>query len=228
MSEPGVKEQESAKEEPKGDKTPEIDELEEMRQKMNELSQQLKEANTRLNDPSYIEYLARKAMSGTGEPQQAQQPQAPAQGEVKLPEDFDSMTPAQFLQFVRQAVAYDVLPQVGQVAQSVARVQAELEIERTAAKYKDFNDYVPTMQKIVEANPALTPEQAYFIAKNMGSPAKEEPKKKVVPLAEKIAAELRGSGAVPGGAAPTKEKVVNPTVESVASKAFDEVFSNKE
>lgn len=233
MSEPGKdqKPDEGASQEPAGTQAPAIDELEEMRRKMDEMSQQLKESNTRLNDPSYIEYLAQKAMGSGGQPSRTPQPAgtpaAPQEG-IKLPEDFDSIKPEEFLQTVRQIVAYDVLPQIGQVAQSVARMQAEVEIERVAQKYEDFNEYVPMMQKIVEGNPALTPEQAYFLAKSAGKPASTEPKQKVVPLAEKIAAELRGSGAVPGGAVPTKEKMAHPTIESVADKVFDKVFGNKE
>jgi len=201
------------------------DELQVMREQIEQMKSQLEEANSRLSDPGYIEYLARRAMGETD--RQAQQNMQQQQG-PQLPEDFDEIKPAEFLKLVQETVAQTVLPQVGQVAGAVSKLEARLEIERVAQKYDDFDQYVPVMQKLVEQNPYLHPEQAYHLAKSIASQQQQQQQpqqpEKVVSLAEKIAQELRGSSAPPSGQVPNRGTTGTRSPEKIASSVFDKIF----
>jgi len=201
------------------------DELQVMREQLDAMKNQLEEANSRLSDPGYIEYLARRAMGESDKQAKQEMQQQPAG--PQLPEDFDSIKPADFLKLVQETVAQAVLPQVGQVAGAVSKLEARLEIERVAQKYDDFDQYVPVMQKLVEENPYLHPEQAYHLAKSVASQQPAQPQQqpeKVVSLAEKIAQELRGSSAPPSGAVPNKGTTGVKSPEKIASSVFDKIF----
>jgi hypothetical protein len=201
---------------------PQKDELQVMGEQIQQMKVQLEEANSRLSDPGYIEYLARRAMGDAN--QQAHPGNAQTAQEPQLPEDFDSIKPAEFLKLIQDTVAQTVLPQVGQVAGSVSKLEARLEIERVAQKYEDFDQYVPVMQELVQQNPYLQPEQAYLLAKNVASkqaPAQEPAQ--VVSLAEKIAQELRGNSAPPSGQVPNREPT-HRSPDKIASSVFDKIF----
>ncbi len=194
---------------------------------MDQMKSQLEEANARLSDPGYIEYLARRAM-GESDRQAQQNMQQNPQG-PQLPEDFDSIKPAEFLKLVQESVAGVVLPQIGQVANAVSKVEARMEIERVAAKYEDFDQYVPVMQELVQQNPYLHPEQAYWLAKNQTPPqqTQQQQPEKVISLAEKIAQELKGNSAPPGNTVPNRlDTNTRVNTEKVASKLFDKIFGN--
>ena len=207
------------------------DELQVMREQIEQMKSQLEEANSRLSDPGYIEYLARRAMGETDK--QAQQNMQQQQG-PQLPEDFDDIKPAEFLKLVQETVAQTVLPQVGQVAGAVSKLEARLEIERVAQKYDDFDQYVPVMQELVQQNPYLHPEQAYHLAKSVAGQQLQQPQQqqqqpeKVVSLAEKIAQELRGNSAPPSGQVPNRGTAGTRSPEKIASSVFDKIFGKKE
>lgn len=149
--------------------------LDALREEIKGLKSKNGEYEKLLLDPGFLEYTATKAMgslgrNGSGKGRQTDQ------GDDEI--DIDSMTPKQLVEYMMARINGELERRITPVARGNELAAAQRQVEAAAAKYQDFWEYKDEMLTLAKRNPALTPEEAYHIAKGTvgKKPAKPAPR----------------------------------------------------
>lgn len=119
-----------------------------------------------LLDPAYLDFLA-GPRSATAPAQQQQQ-------QV----DFDSMTNKELVEYMYRTMQGEINRNVVPLSQNQQLVETKNQVVAAAAKYQDFWDYKGDMVSLARANPALSAEDAYLLAKAKSSQRPRNPAKR--------------------------------------------------
>ena len=161
--------------------------------------------------PEYADFLAQKSRAA------APQPQAPKQYSTEEKQAFqerlNGMTRTEFAAFVRDLTVDTVREQLfNPVVQTIVSEKVQNQIAEASTKHNDFWDYKQDMIPLANANPALTAEQVYHLAKATRAP-------KAAPTGKPPV--RKASGEAPGGpSAGPKESAVS-TFDQAFNKAFE-------
>lgn len=143
--------------------------------------------------------------------------------------DVDGLTNTQLADLIINEVNRQGGERVKQLEVAVESIRLMHEIDRCEKKYTDFSDYEPDIRKLAMANPSLSIEQAYKLAKidkeesgkGKGTPANvvESTTAKLFKLPPRVI-----GGEKPGmPSSSTAENKGSTTTRSAAMRAWDEI-----
>lgn len=85
--------------------------------------------------------------------------------EITLPTDLDEMSNTQLVQYLVETINAQAGRRLEQTEEQIQTIKVAREIDKAEAKYKDFWTYGNKIKEIALANPALSIERAYHLAK---------------------------------------------------------------
>jgi len=137
-------------------------------------------------------------------------------------DELEAMPRKRFAQEQQEKLLAAVEKQFGNQAQQlqeqIAALQAQIAVDRCAAKHPDFWDYQDAMYKIALENPTILPETAYSLAKLQQSEMAAEEK------ARREAAAKLAKSERPSGTGSDTHRKVPLTVEEQSDAAWNEVM----
>ena len=138
--------------------------------------------------------------------------------------ELENMPRAKFVDLIVDKVSTAITPkleqELGKVKQGLQNVMADREVDKCAAKYKDFWDYKQDMLGLVKQNDALRVEDAYKLAKQNRKLEKDEEEQKV---AAKAASEKPG-----GPSAPSMQAKDFKDKDKAAEDAWSKTMGDKQ
>lgn len=147
---------------------------------------------------------------------------------ITPPKDLDEMSNAQLVDFIFTSINQQAAGRIDKIEVAVETLRVAREIDKAESKYSDFWLYGDQVKKIALANPALSIERAYHLAK-AENPKKQESSDKTKPREPTRTEKLlhlptRTFGEKPTVAtASTSETKRGLGREEAAKRAWDEV-----
>lgn len=151
--------------------------------------------------------------------QQNQQQAPPPEPEPQplTVDEIEAMSRSEFAQYNNEQMVATIKAQFGPefdaLKVTVDQMRARTEINETAAKHEDFWTHQDAMQQLTTANPLMTVEQAYTLAKA----AVPQPSAATAPAAASVAPQPRQQAATtehPSSSAPTRQRVPQTPAEA--------------
>jgi len=168
------------------------------------------------DEPSSVDELAEEAKSRGRQP-----------AIVTPPRDIDEMSNTQLVQYVFEVIDQQAAPRLNKMEVAVETMRVLREIDKAEGKYKDFWRYGDVIKEVSTANPSLSIEDAYHLAKSRSPRSEEEgekPQKKEPTRTEKLLnLPARTFGEKPGIAtSSTREVNRSESLRSAAERAWEE------
>jgi len=119
--------------------------------------------------PDYADFLAQKSRAAKPTPEAPKQ--YSAEERQAFQDKLNGMTRAELVSFTRDLVVDTVREQLfNPIVQNIVSEKVQNQIAEASAKHTDFWDYKQDMVALSNANPALTAEQVYHLAKASRAP----------------------------------------------------------
>lgn len=168
------------------------------------------------DEPSSVDELAEEARSRGRQP-----------AIVTPPKDIDEMSNTQLAQYVFDTINQQAAERINKMEVSVETMRVLREIDKAEVKYKDFWRYGDAIKEVSTANPSLSIEDAYHLAKSRSPRAEEEgdkPQKKEPTKTEKLLnLPARTFGEKPTiAASSTRDVHRQESIRSAAERAWEE------
>jgi len=138
---------------------------------------------------------------------------------------IDSMTNSQLAQFIVDVINEQGGKKIKSLEVAVESLRVMDEIDRTSKKFEDFWDFEKAIRKIASANPTLSIEDAYALAKTKGEGASKSDSTPLTRTEKMLRLPPRQpTGEKPGPSMRTTEGIARAvTLRQAANNAWDKV-----